>query len=113
LAIELIAHGLQHTLHEVTGTAGAVWVFDRQALVVGTFLIEVPVVAEAAPCVVNGRRHGDVHSEILVAVANERVVALYVVQDVIREKMTVYMNTCIVHKNVIQLHASYLLKALI
>ena len=36
--------------------------------------------------------------EILVTVAVERVVALYVMQDVIREEMTIYMNTCIVHK---------------
>lgn len=49
--------------------------------------------------------------EILVTVAVERVFTLYMMQDAVRE-MTIYMNTSIHTSFFIQLHASYMRRAL-
>ena len=73
-----IIQALKQTFHQVSGTSCAVRVVHARA-----FLIESPVVAQAAPHIINGSRRADVYRIVLLAIAREILVTLYAVQDII------------------------------
>ena len=73
-----IIQTLEQTFHQVSGTSCAVRVVHARA-----FPIESPVVAQAAPHIINGSRRADVYRKVLLAVAREILVTLYAMQDII------------------------------